>query len=61
MCGATTARTEIMDPRDEAIAEAYDALLCWGVDVPSALRQIGEQFDIANLDYIDEVYDQWLK
>lgn len=43
-----------------AIAKAYEELLESGVGVPDALVQIGHKFDIANLDLIDELYDQYL-
>lgn len=49
-----------MDEQDRAIAERYDELLKSGTDDETAKRIVGDEFNITNSWYVDDVYDEWL-
>lgn len=51
---------QVMDEGDIDIIKMYEALLLKGLDAPDAARKTAQHFGIANIDYIDQIYDEWL-
>lgn len=48
------------DQEDVKIAQWMNDRLNEGVDWPSVVRQAGEKFSIANTDYLERLYDDWV-